>query len=151
MKNNFNILKITRNNILTAIKNLSVEQLNRIPEGYKNNIIWNVAHNIVTQQLLIYKLSGVLPKISEEMIAMYRKGGKPSRLLNQSEIDKIKSLLIQTADWLEEDYANGMFKSFQVYPTSYNVILNSTEDAIFFNNVHEALHFGYIMAMKKII
>ena len=52
---------------------------------------------------------------------------------------------------LIEDYNNSIFQNFSEYPTSYNFTLNSVEDAIQFNNVHEGLHFGYIMAIKKAI
>jgi len=34
----------------------SLEQLNKIPEGFNNNLIWNIAHCVVTQQLLCYKV-----------------------------------------------------------------------------------------------
>ena len=85
------------------------------------------------------------------MIEKYKKGTIASGTISKSEIEEIKILLIKTVDWLEEDFSNGIFKSFDEYPTSYNVTLNSTEDAINFNNVHEGLHLGYIMAMKKMV
>lgn len=150
MKNQFNILRITRNNVLNSIKDLSLDQLNKVPTGFGNNIIWNVAHIIVTQQLLVYKLSGSTPRISSEMIEKYKKGTEATTNTGQSEVDEIKSLLIKTVDWLEEDYTAKVFTSFNEYPTSYNIVLNSTEEAINFNNVHEGLHFGYLMAMKKL-
>lgn len=151
MKNHFAILRTTRNNILNSITKLSVEQLNKIPEGYNNNIIWNVAHVVVTQQLLIYKLSGVLPKLEDPFIDRFKKGTEPSGKIDNEEIEEINTLLVKTVDWLEEDYAKGVFKTFNEYSTSYGYALNSTNDAILFNNVHEGLHFGYIMAMKKLV
>ena len=149
MKESFKILRITRNNILNAIKDLSVEQLNKIPEGYNNNIIWNVAHNCVTMQLLVYKLSGVEPKISAEFIDQFKKGTSPIKHYDENEINQIKELLINTINWLEEDYSKELFNTYNEYTTSYNITLSSTEDAILFNNVHEGLHFGYIMALKR--
>ena len=151
MKHNFYILRTTRQNILNSISDLAIDQFNKIPEGFKNNIIWNVAHVVVTQQLLIYRLSGVKPRISSEMMEKYKKGTAVNSNVSEDEIKEIKSLLTQTVDWLIEDYQNDVFKNFEEYPTSYNVILKSTEDAILFNNVHEGLHFGYIMAMKKLV
>ena len=151
MKKKLSILSITRNNILNSIKDLSTDQLNTIPKGFGNNIIWNVAHIVVTQQLLVYKLSGVTPRISDELIEKYKKGTKALSNISESEIEEIKNLLLKTVNWIEEDYSNGIFKDFSEYPTSYNFVLQSTEDAIFFNNIHESLHFGYIMAMKKIV
>ena len=151
MKNNFEILRTTRNNILNVIKELSLDQLNKVPTNYSNNIIWNVGHNIVTQQILIYKLSDVETRISIEMVEKYKKGTKVSSEISLSEIENIKNLLIQTVNWLEEDYNLGVFESYTEYTTSYNITLKSTEEAIAFNNVHEGLHLGYIMAMKKLV
>ena len=151
MKKKLSILKITRDNILNSIKDLSIEQLNKIPEGFNNNIIWNVAHVVVTQQVLVYKLSGVEPRISSGLIDKYKKGTFAIPNISQTEIDEIKYLLKEAVNWVEEDYEKGIFKNFSEYPTSYNFVLQCTEDAIFFNNIHEALHLGYIMAMKKLV
>ncbi len=151
MQSQFEFLKITRNNVLKAIDGLSNEELNLIPPGFKNNIIWNVAHLVVTQQLLCYKLSGLEMYLDNDFVDSYRKGSEANGKVSQEEIEEIKTQLVELPNKLITDYNNATFKSFAAYPTSYNVILNSIEDAIQFNNVHEGLHFGYIMAMKKII
>ncbi|MCB0460976.1 MAG: DinB family protein, partial [Flavobacteriaceae bacterium] len=57
MEKQVEILKANRKGILSLIEGLSIMQLNKIPQGFKNNIAWNVAHLLVTQQLLCYKLS----------------------------------------------------------------------------------------------
>ena len=41
MKYQFEILKQTRANVLQAIESLSHEQMNQIPKGFNNNIVWN--------------------------------------------------------------------------------------------------------------
>jgi len=42
-----------------------------------------------------------------------------------------------------------IFKEFRPYRTSYNVELESLDDALWFNNMHEAMHLGYMLAMRK--
>ena len=56
--NNFEITRKTRQNVLRLIDGMGPEQLNKIPEGHSNNIIWHVGHILATQQLLTYGLSG---------------------------------------------------------------------------------------------
>ena len=68
MNHQFVNLSKGRTLMLKIIDGLSIEQLNAIPEGFKNNIAWNIAHLVVTQQLLCYRLSGVPCLISDEMI-----------------------------------------------------------------------------------
>jgi len=148
MQQQFDILNATRNNILNAIKDLSLDQLNTVPKGFKNNIAWNVAHIVVTQQLLCYKLSGLDIELNAAFVDRFKKGSEASNI-TQNELDSIKNQLLDFSNQLEGDYNGGLFKNYNEYPTSYNVTLNSIEDAIQFNNVHEGVHFGYIMAMKK--
>ncbi len=147
----FQILKATRENILSTIDGLTIEQLNKIPTGFNNNIAWNLGHVWVTQQLLCYRLSGEEISMDNEMVTKYRKGSKPEEPISTSEIEHIKSEFLKQVDQLETDFNNGLFKGYKTYMTSYNVELSTTADAIAFNNVHEALHLGSIMALKHLV
>ena len=149
MQNHIDILKATRANILKQIDGISLEQLNLIPEGYNNNLIWNAGHVVVTQQRLCYAMSGLEIKLPEGIIAIYKKGAKPKKDVTQEEVDQIKAWLTESIDWLEVDLEAGVFKTFKTYPTSYGYTLNSIEDAVIFINVHEGMQLGYSIAMKK--
>jgi DinB superfamily len=151
MEKQFKILSATRTNILKAISDLTVDQLNTIPKGFKNNIIWNVAHVLVTQQLLCYKLSGLDMIVDSSFVDLFKKGSEADYEVSEEEVTLIKEELSNLVEKTKGDYENGVFKNYDEYPTSYDVILNCIDDAIQFNNVHEGLHLGYIMAMKKII
>lgn len=149
MNTNFDILKATRENYLKAIEGLTLEELNTIPTGFNNNIIWNVTHTVVTQQLLCYGLSGNRIRLSKQIITDYRKGSKPKGPVTQAEVDQTISWLTDSVGWVKEDYEMGIFKEYKQYPTSYGFVLNSIEDAITFNNIHEGMHLGWIGAIKK--
>ena len=147
----FNVIKQSRANIIAAVEGLSNEQLNEIPEGFNNNIAWNLGHILVTQQLLCYTLSGYLPKIPESIIEDFRKGTAPNKTYSFFDIQGIKKLLVESAEVLELDYNNNTFTEYKEYTTSYKITLKNIDDAIYFNSLHEGLHLGYIMALKKII
>lgn len=149
MQQQLNILKATRANILKAIDGISLEQLNEIPAGFNNNLIWNAGHVAVTQQLLCYAMSGIEVKLPKEIITVYRKGAKPEKAITQAEVDQIKEWLTTSIDWLIADLEAGIFKSYKEYQTSYGFKLTSITDAVSFNNVHEGMHLGYIIALKK--
>lgn len=151
IQNNIYILKTTRQRILDVISAFKPEELNKTPTGFKNNMIWNAAHCLVTQNLLTYGLCALPFQIEQGIIDTFRKGTNPVGDIDNSSIEKIKELLLETPDNLLNDYKSGLFKSFQAYETSYGVNLNSIEEAIAFNNTHEALHLGYLMAMRKSI
>ncbi len=130
----------------------SLEDLNNIPKGFNNNIIWNIAHIIVSEQLLVYKLSGLKPLVSDDIINTYRKDTKPSTAVTQDEINQIKELLFTTISKTNEDYQKGVFKAFNSYTVSTTGnTLNNVEEALQFAVIHEALHYGYILALLKAI
>jgi len=151
MENQFEILKANRLIILRVIESLSLEQLNKIPEGFRNNIAWNVAHLIVTQQLICYKLSNLKITVSKEMVEKYQKGTAPTSDMIQQELETVKTLFLTQCDQFKEDYSNNIFTTYNSYPTSVNVTLNNIGDAIEFNNFHEGIHLGYILALKNLV
>ena len=133
------------------LEEISLDDLNKIPEGFSNNIIWNIAHVVVTQQLLVYKLSGLPMHVSEEMVAKYRNKTKPEGNVTQAEVDEIngllESLLFQTEKYLDAE----IFKTYTEYTVSLGTTLTNVEEAIEFNNFHEGIHLGYILALRKAI
>ena len=151
MNQTFDITRTSRKMIAPFLENYTLEQLNAIPDGFSNNLIWNIAHIVVTQQLLVYKLSGLPTMVSDEMIQKYRKGTKPEHIVTQAEVDEIKSLLFTTIDQTEVDFENKIFKNFDEYPTSTGFVLKSAKEAMIFNNFHEGLHLGILMSIRKFV
>ena len=145
----FDIVLKNRKIMSSFIDAFSFEDLNKIPEKFNNNLIWNIAHLIVTQQLLTYSLSGLPMQISDALVDKYKKGSMVDGNVSQEEINEIKGLLISTIEKTKEDYEKGVFNSFQPYTTSTNSTLKSFEEAMEFNNFHEGIHLGYILALKK--
>ncbi|MBC6997756.1 DinB family protein [Cytophaga sp. FL35] len=132
--------------ILTETPN---EDLLKIPEGFRNNIWWNIAHTVITPQILVYKFSGLQMRVPEELVDKFKKGTVPDGNATDEEIKEIAAFLISTLEWMKEDYNNGLFKNYSSYTTSANVTLNKVEDALAFNLFHEGLHRGAIIALQK--
>jgi hypothetical protein len=151
VKKQFEIFKIYRKSLVNEIDDLNIEQLQKIPEGFKNNIFWNVAHILVSQQILHYKMSGLNPFITHDWIENYQKGTLPRFVITEDEIDYLKSKLITTADQLEEDFNEKKFDSYTAFETKMGIMISSIEDAVNFNNCHEALHYGIVTSMKKMV
>ena len=151
MEQTFTILKQTRANILKLVNSLSEEQMNTIPQGFNNNLAWNLGHVVVTQQLLCYRLSNLECGVSNEIIQAFRKGSKPEAKITAQEIDLFKDQMVSLIDQTIVDFQAGKFQSYKEYPTSFGVTLNNIEAAIQFNNVHEAMHLGTMMAMRKLV
>ncbi|MCI9844318.1 DinB family protein [Flavobacterium pectinovorum] len=151
MNSVFEVQKTSREILLKVLDHHSLEQLNKIPEGFKNNLIWNIAHCIAAQQALVYKLSGLPSIVSDEFIAKYRKGTKPEGDVSQHEVDEIRKLLSETLYQAEKDFADKIFINYTEYTTSMGFTLRNIEDALSFNNYHEGNHTGIIMSLRKFV
>lgn len=151
MNSVFDVQKTIREILLKMLDHHSLEQLNKIPTGFSNNIIWNVAHCVAAQQTLVYKLSGLPTMVSEDFILKYRKGTKPEGDVSQAEVDEIRALLTATLEKTQNDFASGLFVDYNEYTTSMGFTLKNIHGALDFNNYHEGIHTGIIMSIRKFV
>ena len=145
------VLKKNRIAILRLINGFSMDQLNKIPEGFNNNLVWNIAHLLVTQQILCYKLAGLPMYVKDDLVSRFMKGTAPEKEVTLEEFEVIKTLLTELPQKLEEDLHKGIFKPFNGYTTSLNVTLTDINSSIEFNNFHEGIHLGVIMSLRKLV
>lgn len=139
-------IHVIYHNILLTTSN---EDLFTVPENFNNNIFWNVSHVLVTQQLLVYKLSKLHTRLDWGLVKKYSKGTFPEKGVSEEEVQLVAKGLLDTPKWVKEDYQKGIFKDYEPYTTSANVTLNSAEDAIAFNIFHLGLHMGTVQAIQK--
>jgi hypothetical protein len=151
MKQHLSILVHNRAIYSQFLKKFTLDQLNKVPDGFNNNILWNVAHSLVTQQLLIYSLSGVKPLVSESWIDSYRKGTKPEAEVTQEFVDALDAALFSTFNQLEVDLDSGVFKEFNPYTTSTKMHIDSIVTALSFVLFHDGIHIGSILALAKLV
>jgi hypothetical protein len=151
METIFAINLTSRNVLLKFLENHSLEKLNTIPEGFSNNLIWNIGHIVVVQQLLVYNLSGLPMMVSDEMVEKYRRGTKPEHTIAQEEVDEIKKLLFSTLEQTKIDFSKNVFQNYNEFTSMSGFTMKSAADAIEFNNYHEALHTGIMMQIRKFI
>lgn len=143
------LMRQTRINYLQFVKDLSIDQLNLIPEGFNNNLAWNFGHIVVTLPLLTYGLSGLPLPIDMALVNLYRRGTRPETSIDDAEWRLLKEVSEQTMSQVEQDYQAGLFREYKSYTTTFGYALESVNGAIQFAPVHEGLHLGYAMAMIR--
>ncbi|MGV8878055.1 MAG: DinB family protein [Sphingobacteriaceae bacterium] len=151
MKKQIEIIRKIRTNLLSVIQGLTTEQLNTVPPGFNNNIIWNLAHLVSSQQGLCYVRPGLPITIEESYYLPYRPDTRPAQLVTANEVAVIKQLLLTSLDKLEADYDVKDFRAYQAVTTRYGIVISSIDDAINLLLFHEGLHMGYIMALKRVV
>jgi len=147
-------IKIFRQFLLAQITGLTVEQLNKIPAGYNNNIIWNLAHLICAEQSICYVRSGQPITVDDNYFSPYRTTTKPSTFIDGQEIENIKKLLISSIDELQKDYDKKIFDHYSPSENIlkvYGVSLNNIDDALEFLLYHEGFHSGYITSLIRVL
>lgn len=136
---------------LNFFDNYSLDQLNKVPTGFNNNLIWNIGHIVVVQQLLVYKGSNLPMYVSDDMVNLYKPNTKPTETTTQIEINELKKLLISLIAKTEADFQKGIFTIYNERTTVTGFHLASIKDAFEFNNYHEGLHLGYMMSIRKFL
>ncbi|HEY6143618.1 MAG TPA: DinB family protein [Flavobacterium sp.] len=151
METTFKIWRTNRNLYLDFFDKYTLEQLNKIPVGFSNNLIWNIGHIIVCQQVLVYKSSNLQGYLSQELFDLYKPGSKPTGKTSENEVKELKELLISLMVKTETDFYNGEFNIYNERTTSIGFHLGSLKEAIEYNNYHEGLHLGLMMNIRKFI
>jgi hypothetical protein len=153
MSQQMDIIIKPRQTILTSLEALSLEQLNAIPAGFNNNIIWNLGHMIAAQSGVWYKRAGLpLPAgVSEEFFETYKPGTKPERAYTADDLNLIKELLFSTIEQFEADRKTDMFNNYPTWTTRYGAEISGINGAVAFMPFHEGLHIGAIVALRKLV
>ena len=151
MEKYFEDLAQIRKNLISYLMAYDVKRLSYIPMGFKNNIFWNCAHVLVTQQLMTYYLTDNEMLVENDWVMRYKKGTFGDPNATEDDVHKLIKLLQSTQVRLKKDYFDEELAYFRPYETSFGIKLETVEDAIRFNNLHESLHLGYVMALAKCI
>ena len=121
---------IFRQFLLNGIDGLSAKQMNDIPAGFSNNIIWNLGHILAATQAICYR------PIGEEEVAV------------------ISGLLISTMHALQSDYERRHFDNYtpsENIQRVYGIELHTIDDAIDFLLYHDGYHAGKISTLKQLV
>ena len=149
MNKQIEILRNTRKYLLGFIVDLSVEELNEIPKGFNNNIIWNLIHLISTQQNICYARAGLPICIDEKYFKPYAPDTKPGPYIDAAEMDTLKMLFLTVIDRLETDLKKDAFSRYTPWTNRYSVQISTIDEVLGFLPYHEGLHLGYVMALKR--
>ena len=122
------------------------------PDGFANNIAWNVGHLLLVRQNLVYRSAGLDRGVSEEWDGMYKGGTspadwdephKPAHLLA-----KLKDLQAQLERDIDADlFSQHGYNKFDIRGTP----IHSAEDGALFSLWHEAMHLGQIIGIRDVL
>jgi hypothetical protein len=129
----------------------SIEQINQIPSGFNNNIIWQAGHILSVQQMLSYGLAGLPFTIPDEMVSKFAPGTRPEKFYDEEFKNLIQTLFIDSYHQLVSDVETGRFNQISPFMTALKYEITDFEGAISFNLFHEAMHMGHILNLRRSI
>lgn len=150
-KDTLALLRAARKNIHGIFTSHSKAQLDNIPDGLSNNLIWNAGHVIATMELLTYALAGLPTPSGREFIDRYRKGSRPEGPASEADHAHISKQLLAGIDRLESDLETLDWSNYKEYTTSFGVTLHNATEAMTFNNMHETMHLGTMLTLRRLV
>jgi hypothetical protein len=151
MNQQFEIIRLAQESFIRTLDSVSIEQINKVPQGFTNNMIWNFAHVIASLQMLCYFRPGLSLRLDETFVNKYKVGTRPEGFVPAEEYETIKQLAGKGLETLREDYRNGYFNQFKSYTTSTGLAVPDPDFAIRYTGFHHGLHQGYANALKKLV
>ena len=104
---------------------------------------------MVTQQLLLYGLSGLPLSLEEDFVKRFGKGSVAIPEVTQQDLEIVRANLLPLCLKAQEDYKKGIFKEYKPYMTSTGIELRSIDDGISFSSYHDGIHLGVVLSLKK--
>ena len=140
--------------LLKQVEGLTAQQFNHIPQGYSNNIVWNVGHLISAQQNMCYVRAGLPITVDDLYFSPYISGTKPSAVMDDQEIVNLKDLLITSIDRFQSDFDKAIFQNYSpsvMIPKVYGFEVPDIDEAIEYLLHHEGYHLGCILSLKRFV
>lgn len=151
MERQFHIMRENRTAFIRLVEELTIEELNEIPDGFNNNIAWNFNHMVTVLVVLNYWRAGVAHSMPKERIEKYGRGTRPEGTIGQEELNYYKEHAIHLVNQFEKDWNEGKFSRYEPFNTSLGVSVVNNEDSLHYTAAHDFLHYGYAMALRRLV
>ncbi|PAV28718.1 hypothetical protein CIL05_15670 [Virgibacillus profundi] len=142
----FQQINLIRQNTLKEMENLSEEQADQMPEGFRNTIRWNLGHIYVVQNSLLSQFGGKDIETPPRYLELFAPGTKPADWQGEvPTLNEVKQLLEEQPAKLKEVLA-GQLDEEAIKPFNS---LTTVGQILSFTSYHEGMHMGIIKGLKK--
>jgi len=146
-------LKFIRENTVSTVKGIDDEISMIIPEGFNNNIKWNLGHIYVVQERFAFHFIGEKMEIPDCFNELFDPRTQPAKWEKQTpSINELIDLLVYQTIRIESLLASRMKEVVkEPYTTSAGLTLATVEEFLSFCLYHEGMHFDAIKSIKRIV
>lgn len=142
----FNQLESYRSEILSVVDAVSIEDAEKIPAGFKNNIRWNLGHIYLDQYLWIQAVTKETTDVPENFNKWFGYGTSPANFTEETpSVTELKKLLRIQPAIIKETYGERLEEEFPQTEMGMHTIEQVLIRTIF----HEGMHLQTILDLKK--
>lgn len=142
----FEQLHTYRNELLQLVEEVSEEEADIIPNGWNNNIRWNLGHIYLDQYLWIRALTKKDVPVSMSFNDWFGFGTCPKQFTQETpSFQELIRLLKNQPDEIKERYEDRLEEPFA--PTEMG--MHTIEQVLIRTIFHEGLHMAQVQAIKK--
>ncbi|TGE31246.1 DinB family protein [Desulfosporosinus sp. Sb-LF] len=147
----FDQLKVIRNNTINAVKELSERQVDSVPEGFNNNIRWNLGHVYVVQERFAFGFIKEPMLMPEGFTELFGRDSKPSEWKVQPPtLPELIKLLEDQTSRIEEKLSNRLDEVVEKpYAMPSGLTLKTPGEFLTFSMYHEGMHVQTIKMLKR--
>ncbi|WP_199621973.1 DinB family protein [Paenibacillus alkalitolerans] len=150
----FKQLAFVRSQTLKLMDGVTEELAERIPDGFRNNIRWNLGHIYVVLERFAFQYIGLPQHLPEGFKERFEYGTSP---LNTPDsvlvptLQELETLLKEQHQRIHEALANRLQEKVTPYTTSAGITLDTPEQFLSLNLYHEGMHLSVIKLYKSLL
>jgi uncharacterized damage-inducible protein DinB len=139
--------EMTRGRLQQFLNSTSEALFDQMPKGFNNTIRWNVGHILTVADAFFG-----LKRLPTDYKELFWKGTKPADWTGEvPSLETLASQLQKQTSKIKETFADRLNEKL-AKPINLNGYQIETIGSVFsFNNMHEAVHLGYMNALKRAI
>ncbi|GAB6929026.1 DinB family protein [Paenibacillus sp. JCM 10914] len=147
-----NQLDFARASTVRTIQDLTEQAADIIPDGFMNNIRWNLGHIYTVHEQFAFATAGELVKLPEGFEAWFATGTKPADWTSEPPaLSELIELLQEQAARIRETFSNRLDQASAHPMTIGPLTLQTVGEFLAFSMYHEGMHTQSIKSYKKLI
>lgn len=144
----FKQLESYRSYVLSAVENITNKEAEIIPNGFNNNIRWNLGHIYLDQYSWIQAVTKENTCVPEQFHSWFGFGTSPNDFTSETpSFEQLKILLKEQPTYLKETYGDRLEREF--LPIDMN--MTTIEQVLIRTIFHEGIHLQAILNLTRCI
>jgi hypothetical protein len=141
-----------RNNTIKFGETVEGGALQEVPNGFNNNILWNLGHLIVATENLLFKASGRETHHPEGYEEAFGGGTSPKTWTAEPATkNEVLSHLVEQSKRISTTFEGHVGDALPKELTIAGIEMKTVRDLLEFTMIHETMHFTTIRLYNKIL